>query len=278
MATGAPQVAQIQLWDSTKFFNYKTIKFKGDWIGEAITGTGQSTYYPAIPYASGDLVSYGGQIWQSLQNSNYNHTPVNGSYWKPIGGIYDTDPSGYSWIRMSFYLDNGVWKDIDTSAAFSYNSYFSPNSLRVSITNQNTYTPATTKYISISEIHADQYTGGYIEPSGSTLLKTGVSINGNSYLGYEDSIGLFNNNTVNGWLDGGIQNNTNSFGLDLINQSALDAPLKMLFDSSIVPSTITPHQTIFIDNNINNLNINTAYVEIEIKETLSTKGTPIVSM
>ena len=282
MATQAPQIAQIQLWDGTKFFNYKNVNFKGDWVEETSTQPGETTKYPAIPYAKFDLVTYQNQIWQSLQSNNYNHAPANNSFWKPIGQVYDADMPGatgssYAWIRMSFYLDNGVWKDVDTGSTFSFNQYFDPSSLRVSIVNQNPYAPYAAKNIYISEIHVDQYTAGYIEPANTSLLNATMYTGFTSGSAQTDTKITFNNSSTNGWVssDNGI-GQSNADGR--FTQSALDIG-SVYFSTNYTPSSITPHTSIYIGgSDKNTLNINTMYAEVKIKETLSRKGTAIVSM
>ena len=279
VTTGAPQVAKIEFrsGDAGRTFLYKTLVYKGGWLDDAALATHpdwSAPDYPRITYAQGDLVSYNNKIYQSISGDN-RHSITDGSsnsYWKLIQS-YENNPTGFAWIKMPFILENGIWKDYFDSttpvALPSYGSYgqlFNPDTgdLAVKVSNTNIYTPPSTKYISISTIYADAYTNGNVAPLGTEVLQGQLWLSGD----YVDQSGArvsFANNTTNGWVSSGEQ--SNPYGL-IFNQTSLDGPMSIRF---VPKSTYTT-------SSVDNLNVNTAYVEIKIKETLSPKGSPIVSM
>jgi len=308
-ATNAPLTANIKLYDSTRYFNYKAINYKGNWFNPTITGTdsngrqglgsgatGGPSTYPQITYSLGDLISYKQddgvyRVYRSLQNDNrYSINTTSpyetNSYWQLVTTC-DTNPTDFAWIKIALYKDSitGIWKDVDTEAEISFSTLFDPSNLRVSASNAtpSSYTRPSTKYISIAAVYADQFTDGGIDAADATLGTLGFSISASPVISQPNSIISFKNN-INGWIqaDNNLgQENTitqiNQIDFPLLNQSVLDS-LVITIDKPINLSSQTTHTKSYIAPSIFNFNINTAYLEVKIRETLARKGTSIVSM
>lgn len=254
---GSQQTAKITIKDSgtspnyISTFTYKTLdKYKGLWQGNSVT------------YSENDLVYYNGYIWKSV-NGNNRRTPAIGAYWTQITAA-DIDAYNFVWIKLPFYYDGG-WKDGNTGATISY---FNPSQLKVEVINTNTVSAAST-YIQVSDVHANTSTNGNLDPDGSQILQGQLWRYG-QYVKDGNAGVTFSNNSTNGWVTATGQTNDGRYSKSLFNTNDRALTFKFVPISTLSKSYNSPDSS--------NLNINTAYVEVKIKETLSRKGSPIVSM
>jgi hypothetical protein len=284
--TNRPQSAQIKLWNSDlvlpKYFNFKTILYKGDFLDDTARQVSGNTFVnPQITYNLNDYVTYTnpdtGQVDLYIStdttnggNDNRHSITAGGdnAYWKLVDTNVAGETSSYRWIRISLYKDGSIWKNnLPNDSTLSFGQYLNPNALRISITNANTYSLPFTKNIGIGNIYADQYSLGSLNTEGSEILQGQLWLNGTQYSDQTGARISFNNTSTNGWISSGYGLNLNQF-----TQSALDGPMYLKF----VP--ISARSQSYLRSDITNLNINTAYIEVKMTETLATKGTPIVSM
>jgi len=268
------QTAKITIKNYAGTKTYKTLdKYKGFWQGTSLT----------VTYSEGDLVYYNGYIWMADVGDNRrtpssSPTSINPStgnpYWIQVtqADIDTSYGSQFVWIKLPFYYDGSNWKDGDTGSVVAD---FYPDQLKVEVVNTNTSTTFDTFYISISDVHANAFTNGSLDPSGSQILQ-GQLWRINQYVKEGNASVSFSNNSTNGWITSNDQyNDDGRYSQSFFNTN--DYPL--IFKFVPIASTVSRDIPKSYNNpDSSNLNINTVYVEVKIKETLSRKGNPIVSM
>jgi hypothetical protein len=252
------QIDVRDLAGSITYTKYST----GDYLG---------VWSASRAYVTGDLVYSSAKIYKSL-NSNTNKIPSsNPSNWS----VYQNSASsvdGFVQLKIPMLVDNNTWINENTGSALAYEGNallaFDPKNFKVRVFHSTG--SGTGSYLAIHDLYAETFIGGNADSAGTEMMQIQLyKASTNQHLSGAD-ITLKNNATA-GWatsnLNGapyyvafntsGIENNLDSFELRLVPNA---------------------NATYTVSNDIQNLNLRTAYVAINMTETLATKGTPIVSI
>jgi|GEM_PF-2756069 len=272
------QCAKITITDRTGFFPFYSISYKGTWVS-------------GVTYSAGDVVYYQNALWQT--SSEINATPNTGSWSRySLSNDYVDTSNGFVWIPivLSYILSafGYLWVDPIYNTV-DFQQYFDPTNLGIKIQNSNTSTPESTKNIKVAKIYADSYISGYLEPVGRSVLeaqlwktadfaywpninfeKTASRIDFTAPLSNINNQWFTSGNTANPVIDGEI------LELDFTETNSLNNNMEIRFALPIRSTTSSTLLQSYMTANV--LRINTAYVEVKIRETLARKGTSIVSM
>lgn len=97
-------------------------------------------YNAGVSYLAGDLVWYGGNVWQSLADSNLGNTPFEGASWTDLGEVDEgasVYSSGTTYPQDAYVIYQGsVWQSALSSNIGNTPSNTDPNWTRIGATNR----------------------------------------------------------------------------------------------------------------------------------------------